>query len=130
MRRRKAVCLDTSVLIEYFRKKDKSKTLLYLLEKNYRFAVSTITEYEIYAGCTEVQEFFWYNIFKNFTLFKFDSGAAITSGMIYKQLKAENKLIESPDIFIAATAMKYNLPLATLNKKHFERIEGLKLITP
>jgi predicted nucleic acid-binding protein len=127
--RQKVVCLDTSVLIEYYRKKEKPKTLLHSLNVNYQFAASTVTEYEIYAGSTEVQELFWYNLFQNILLLKFDSAVAVISGFIYKQLKAENKLIENPDIFIAATAMKYNLPLATLNKKHFERIEGLKLIT-
>ena len=32
------------------------------------------------------------------------------------------------DLFIAATAIANNLPCATLNKKHFERIEELKII--
>jgi tRNA(fMet)-specific endonuclease VapC len=32
------------------------------------------------------------------------------------------------DLFIAATAMQYSLPLATLNVKHFERIEELQML--
>ena len=44
---------------------------------------------------------------------------------IYKNLKLKNKLIELPDIVIAATAVANNLKIATLNKKHFDRIEGL-----
>jgi len=34
-----------------------------------------------------------------------------------------------PDIMIAGTALQNNMPLATLNRKHFERISGLKIIT-
>ncbi len=38
-------------------------------------------------------------------------------------------VIEMRDIFIGATAVVYDMPLATLNKEHFERIEKLQLIT-
>ena len=126
----KVICLDTSVLIEYYRKKVKAKSFLYSLnEQYYKFAASTITEYEIYAGNTESQNLFWDNLFQDIKLLSFDSAIARISGLIYMQLRVDNRMIENPDIFIAATAIKHGLPLATLNKKHFERINGLKLIT-
>jgi predicted nucleic acid-binding protein len=56
----------------------------------------------------------------------FDNKAAVKSSNIYKQLKAQNKLIKTAAIFIAAIAN--NLSLATLNVKHFNRIESLKII--
>ena len=37
-------------------------------------------------------------------------------------------LLYIADLFIAATATSRNLPLATLNKKHFERIDSLQII--
>ena len=37
-------------------------------------------------------------------------------------------LIDLADLFIAATALTSNLPFSTLNKKHFERIEGLVIV--
>jgi predicted nucleic acid-binding protein len=40
------------------------------------------------------------------------------------------KSIEFQDLIIAATAISFNNPLATINKKHFDNIEGLDLITP
>ena len=42
-------------------------------------------------------------------------------------LKRKSCLIEMEDIMIAATAIAHGLPLATLNRKHFELIEGLIL---
>jgi len=36
-------------------------------------------------------------------------------------------MVEFRDIFIASTSIEYNLPLVTLNKKHFNRIEHLEL---
>lgn len=47
---------------------------------------------------------------------------------ITKFLKSSNKLIEIPDIFIGATALANNMGIATLNKKHFERIPGLSIV--
>ncbi len=38
------------------------------------------------------------------------------------------KLIEHKDLFIAVTALSMNIPIATENKKHFERIGKLKII--
>ncbi len=57
----------------------------------------------------------------------FDSIIADSSALIYRNLKEQNKLIEFRDIFIAATAVANNLCLATLNIKHFKRVENIKL---
>ena len=35
-------------------------------------------------------------------------------------------MIDIPDILIAATAIKNKLKFASLNRKHFERIEGFE----
>jgi predicted nucleic acid-binding protein len=116
------------VLIDYYRKKDKSTTLFYKLTEQYSvFAVSAITEYELYVGNSEEQNEFWNNFFQRITVLPFDTESVKQSVSIHKQLKLKNTLIEIPDILIAGTVLKNNLPFATLNRKHFERIEGLKL---
>ncbi len=58
----------------------------------------------------------------------FDSHQAQKAAEIFRALKRQNKLIEFRDIFIAASALSTNFPLATLNHKHFKRVEGLTLI--
>lgn len=58
----------------------------------------------------------------------FDDRVAAKSGEIYHQLKKENKMIEFRDIFIAATCIIYQMPLKTLNTKHFERISGITIL--
>ncbi|MFN0176952.1 MAG: type II toxin-antitoxin system VapC family toxin [Saprospiraceae bacterium] len=45
------------------------------------------------------------------------------------QLKKVSKQIDFPDLLIAATAQQNGLPLATLNIKHFSRIEGLEVVS-
>jgi len=38
------------------------------------------------------------------------------------------KKIDIADLFIAATALRYGFLLATLNKKHFKRVDGLLIL--
>lgn len=126
---KKVILLDTSVLIDYFRKKDKTKTLWFeLSEKAKSFAVSTITQYEIYSGAPANQIEMWDEFFKPLTILPFDSKAALISAKIRGELKRINKQIGAEDLFIAATAISKNIPCATLNKKHFERVSDLQLI--
>ena len=47
---------------------------------------------------------------------------------IYKDLKQKGLLIEAEDLLIGATALQHRLTLATNNRRHFERIEGLLLL--
>ena len=123
------ICLDTSVLIDYYRKKDKSKSLLFKLTKQYAlFAVSAITEYELFIGNTAEQNSFWDIFFSQITVLPFDTKAVKSAIKIYKQLKINNRLIDIPDILIAGSVMSNNIPFATLNRKHFERITGLQII--
>ena len=123
------ICLDTSVLIDYYRKKDKTKSLFFKLTERYSlFAVSAITEYELYLGNSEEQNIFWNKFFSQITVLPFDTIAARNAANIFKQLKGKNKLIDVPDIMIAGTTMRFNLPLATLNRKHFERINDVKIV--
>jgi tRNA(fMet)-specific endonuclease VapC len=58
----------------------------------------------------------------------FDKTVAKRAVDLNKELKRKRKLIDTADLFIAATAIANNLPFATLNRKHFDRIDGLTLI--
>ncbi len=123
------ICLDTSVVIDYFRKKNKSKTFLFKLAKDYDFAISVLSKFEILVGSNEQQKEFWEKLFKIFEIIPLDQPEIEIASIVYKELKSQNKIIELPDILIGATAINHDLKLATLNKTHFERIESLMLIT-
>jgi tRNA(fMet)-specific endonuclease VapC len=123
------ICLDTSVLIDYYRKKDKSKSFFFSLADKYdEFAVSTITEFEVYIGSDKEKDLFWNEFFKKVISIPFDSFANKKAIEIDRQLKKISKQIDIPDLMIAACAISNRLKLATLNVKHFGRIEGLEII--
>ena len=124
-----SICLDTGVLIEYFRKKEKHKSFLYRLAAYFGFKVSAITEYEFQRGSKHPDPL-WEQFFSQTEVLPFDSACAKVAATIYQTLKEQNQLIGADDILIAATAIRYELRLATLNVDHFKRIPALKLITP
>ena len=125
---REIICLDTSILIDYFRKTKKKKTFLFELAKDYDFVISVITKFEILNGSNEEQEEFWNQIFDRIQIISLGEKEIEVSSDILKKLKSQNRIISLPDIFIGATALANNLRLATLNKNHFQRIETLELI--
>jgi tRNA(fMet)-specific endonuclease VapC len=126
----KIVLLDTSVLIDNFRKKQKEKSLLVYLTNEYnKFCISSVTEYEIYIGSTGIQLPYWENVLQEINIISFDRNAAHSAVLIQNQLKIKRKTIDIADFFIAATALSNNLPIATLNRKHFDLIDNLEVIT-
>jgi predicted nucleic acid-binding protein len=123
------VLLDTSVLIDLFRRKVKENSYFYQLSREYqKFAVSTITRFEIFIGQTDIQNEFWNNFYQKVKIIDFDDNCALSASNIVKQLKSTNQMIEIADILIGGTAIAFDLPLATLNKNHFTRIANLKII--
>ena len=87
-----------------------------------------MTEYEIYRGALLGQIVFWDNLLQKIEVLPFDKAAARIAVDINAELRRKRKQIEIADLFIAATAVANSLQLATLNKKHFDRIEALTLM--
>ena len=125
------IYLDSSVLIDYFRKGIKSNSFLEQLLVNYdTFSVSVITQYEIYSGSTIDQKVFWDDFFINIIIEPYTSPLIFTSILIERELKLKRKSIDFRDLAIAATALHFQEPFATLNAKHFINIDGLEVIVP
>ena len=125
----KIALIDTSILIDYFRKSKKSNSILIkLYDQGYDFSISAITEYEIYSGSTPPQIDFWSELLNNVKVLPFDQLAAKTAVDINNTLKRSRNQIAIADLFIAATAIINNLPIVTLNRKHFDRIERLQIV--
>lgn len=127
----KLALLDTSILIEFFRKTDKANSRFYQLFDTFdAFCIPVISEYEIFVGATSTaQKDYWKNFLGRITIIPLDSETVQTAIVLNEELKKTRNLIDSADLFIAATAIHHNLPLATLNNKHFDRLGNLKLAT-
>ena len=121
--------IDTGIFIEHLRAKDKSATTLFGLADETGLFISAISLYELYMGATSKEKMRdIVGLTQGLTVLPFTDEVALRAGQIYHQLRTSNQLIEFRDIFIAATCLTFNLPIATLNKKHFRRIDDLKIL--
>jgi len=96
------ICLDSSVLIDFFRKKK-----------------STVQQIN-----------FWDNLFDDFIIVPYTRAVNKIAIDLARTLKRGNVLIDYKDLTIAATALHVRSPLATINAKHFKHIKGLSVISP
>lgn len=123
----RGVLVDTSILIDFFRKENKKNSTLCKIQKSHTLYASTITEFEFLAGVKEEKIISLKYFFSKINLLPFDSKAAVKASSIFKDLKSKNQIIEFRDIFIAATAIANNLPISTLNVAHFNRVKDLEI---
>lgn len=92
--------------------------------------ISVITLFELYAGATNDAK--WNDVIRlteDLSILPFTKRISELSAKISLDLRKRNKIIEFRDIFIAATAIDKNIPLKTLNTKHFNRIRNLELFS-
>ena len=123
------VLLDTSVLIDFFRKQNKAKSALFGLVGRYRLSISVMTAFEVKVGIrSERQQQDYDRLTMNMDVLPLDEACFEEAVTIYRDLKAENALIGLADLLIAASAVRYGLPVATLNRKHFEHVARLRLL--
>ncbi|MFT4204865.1 MAG: type II toxin-antitoxin system VapC family toxin [Chitinophagaceae bacterium] len=123
------ILVDTSILIDLFRKTDKENAFLVtLVKQGYSYCISAVTEYEIYRGALLGQVAFWDNLLQKVQVLPFGKTTARIAVDINADLKHKRKQIAIADLFIAATTIEHHLSLATLNRKHFERIDNISLL--
>jgi tRNA(fMet)-specific endonuclease VapC len=121
------ICLDTTILIEHYRCKDKSRSSFYKLSDEYNFKIPSVVKYEILCG-DKKKDKYWNNLFKIFEILPFDDLCADIAAEIYLNLKQNNGLIPIDDILIASISIRNHLKLASLNNEHFRRIHSLEII--
>ena len=125
-------CLDTDIIIEYFKGNAAIKSHIDNLDKS-GLNITPLTLCELYRGAFLSQNFernavainkllAWVNILD------FDAFSCELYGKIYAELTRTGSIIQDSDMMIAAICKTNNKILITRNKKHFEKIKDLKLI--
>ena len=123
------ILIDTSIIIEFLRKKNKQNTILWKIkEDGFNCNISSITVFELYAGAITLRHVTdLKKILKWMEIISLTKDIAEQSAEIYKKLKKKNQLIEFRDIFIGATSIVLNIPIITFNEGDFKRIEGIRI---
>jgi len=96
-----------------------------------RLGIPSISVFELYAGVKGKKRLMAIEaIIKSTIIFPLDAQSAYKAGKVYTLLKKEGKLIGNQDILIAGIALTNDLPLLTRNIDHFQRIKGIRIISP
>lgn len=123
------ICVDTNILVDYFRKKDKLETRLYQLSDQFEIAIPSIVAYEYLRGQKRPDlDSFLNQLLASAASLPFDFACAQKAAEIWQTLRPTGNSIEPEDLLIAATALAWNYQLATLNPKHFDHIPGIRLL--
>jgi len=124
------LCIDTDVCVDFLRKKNPGFNLFTKVFNRYEPCITAITAFELYLGHTKMKRRERIDDFINqFIILPFDLKASEVSAKIQSALDEKGEGIGIPDTLIAGICISNQVPLLTLNKKHFSRITGLKLIT-
>ena len=131
------VCLDSSIIIDILRGKESveaieerfdssdeevfipSPVIIELIRGIHLIdSIKNIKEREI----EEINNFLY-----SFVVLDFNKESAIKTGEIEAELRNSGEIIDLEDIMIGAIILQNNETLITRNKKHFEKIRGLKI---
>jgi len=127
------IILDTDVLVDLIR--EKSEIVKWVKEHEVIdiLATTIINIFEIFNGAyksvdSDKKLILAESLIERLKILDFDLESAKISGKQKALLEDEGLILDIRDLFIGSIALSNNLPLKTNNKKHFERIEGLRLV--
>ena len=122
---RRGLCLDTDVSIAII----KDATVLSRISNvapGRKPFISSVTMFELLLRKTNLEHV--EKFIAKTEILNIDCSAARIASQLEKSLKQKGTPTDWRDLFIAATAIANNCELATLNRKDFGNIEGLKLL--
>lgn len=121
------VIFDTTVLIELYRGNTETKEIIEEIKSDI-FYVSSITVAEFLVGARDKEELFRIKKqIKKYTVIPINSDICDLFLSLFEQFALSHRLAIA-DTLIASTALYYNLPVLTHNKKHFQYIPDLILL--
>jgi tRNA(fMet)-specific endonuclease VapC len=126
------VIIDTDVLIwlerETRRGTPGKATALFQSLTGTRICITPTIAGEIACGASMSGREAWEKFLLPFEMLSIDAEAAWHYGEQFRLLASQGQLIGSNDLWIAATALAHELPLATGNVQEFGRIQGLGVV--
>lgn len=121
------VVVDTDLIVDFLRGRGNGATLVTQLIVDRRFRTTAVTAYELRLGTDFLdRRDDIMRLLRSRTL-PLDVTAAMRAGAVRSALRADGQAIVYRDTLIAGTCMRFDLPLATRNTKHFGRIDALQL---
>ena len=105
--------------------------------ENEGFEVAAITVAELWHGVERAtgehrakRERYIREILEELPMIPYTETTALEHARIWASLESSGQMIGDYDLIVAATALERGSAVATFNKRHFQRVPGLKVIEP
>jgi len=123
------VCVDTDIVIDYLRGRNKNEGILPELIAKHNVYISPVSIYELYYGgyysgkVTPVDD-----VLAMITPFDWTAEDARKAAQIHAALSKSGETLTIKDVFSAGLCLSRTVPLVTRNVSHFNKVRGLKVI--
>jgi len=101
------------------------------------FEVAAITVAELGHGVERAsgghrarRERYIRSVLEQLPMIPYTETTALQHARVWALLESSGQMIGDYDLIVAATAIERGSTLATFNKRHFERVNGLKVVEP
>jgi tRNA(fMet)-specific endonuclease VapC len=125
------IVADTDVLIDALNGIEPYETTVRNLLRARRLATTAPSRFELETGAVEEEEATRAaELFETLLALPFDAEAAERAAAVARHLRKSGTPIPMADLAIAGICLIHDAPLFTRNRKHFERVAGLRLVDP
>jgi len=121
------VVADTDVVIDFLRGSGEALALMRELVKEGRLRLTAVTAFELRVGTDFLVRGHRISALLARRTLPLDTIGAMRAGETYARLREQGADVGVKDALQAGVCLRFDLPLATRNLRHFERIPGLRL---
>jgi len=122
------VIVDTDLIIDFLRGRGDGTELVRKLIAEYRLRITSITAFELRVGADfHSRRDDILRLCRSRTV-PLDMAAGLRGGEVAARLRKSGQDIGMADCMQAGICLRYDLPFATRNRRHFERIDELRLV--
>lgn len=125
------ICADTTFLIDLSRELGRSSGPVHDFLREHQadgFAISVTVLGEFAVGFAGLQDKVFLGLKSRFRLLNMGEEDVWHYREIFRHLKSQGRLIGANDLWIAASALRYDAALVTRNAQDFNRVPGLKVL--
>ncbi len=124
------IIADSDVLIDFLAGREPGVSRVTIELESRNFGTTVVTRFELLAGArNQTTEGLLHRLLDPLTTLPLDRAAADRAAGIRRSLESRGQAIGMADSLIAGIVLAHDAMLLTRNRKHFERVEGLKLAT-
>lgn len=122
------VCLDTDVVLEFFKGDVKTVQKISQYSKGDVLCITSLSYFELLTSIRGHGAWDVLKVVEKLEMLNFDRKASVRSAKIFEQAQKEHLDLGMREIMTASVCLVNNANLLTGNRKRYEGIKGLKFV--